>query len=195
MSPRFNPQNKSIFPSMQFLFPLLLMIVIIWCVTLYTDLASNRGLLSIRTIILYSRYIALSLIPVAIIQSFFSKYRVIALRSLFLSCLMAVFLFSEVFLADTIWADWTDKSREQGDKIVQSLNQYFEDEGQYPDALIDLVPDFLESIPRIEFGHRLEGFQYISSEDTFTLSFQAGKLTFCQYQAEPGSGSWQCGEP
>lgn len=41
---------------------------------------------------------------------------------------------------------------DSGRLLFSALNKYFDDNGRYPDMLVDLVPDYIDNIPPPEWG-------------------------------------------
>ncbi|MBT6321900.1 MAG: hypothetical protein HOJ31_06910 [Anaerolineae bacterium] len=40
-----------------------------------------------------------------------------------------------------------DEGKKQGDNIVNAIEKYYENEGDYPESLADLLPNYLDEIP------------------------------------------------
>ncbi|MCD4652483.1 hypothetical protein K8T06_00945 [bacterium] len=100
-------------------------------------------------------------------------------------------LFTEAYLAGETWKTWTFNTISKGNNIIISLENYFDDNGEYPNSLIDLVPEYLNSIPNQQFKFRYDGFDFSSSGETFQLSFTAGNYTYCVYESAAPKQQWQ----
>jgi hypothetical protein len=68
--------------------------------------------------------------------------------------------------------------------VLDALQAYWETNHSYPDSLQNLVPDYLEEIPRPRVGliqHEGERFLYTNLGDSFLLEFAGAKWVQCAY--------------
>jgi hypothetical protein len=68
--------------------------------------------------------------------------------------------------------------------VLDALQAYREDHHGYPDRLENLVPDYLDEIPRPRVGviqHEGERFLYTNLGDSFLLEFAGAKWVQCAY--------------
>lgn len=86
----------------------------------------------------------------------------------------------------------TDKflpSIERGDKVINTLESYFQENGNYPKTLNDLVPGFISEVPKVgvfdnDFfylnyrSYAEENNRTYNGPDRFTLSFRLCKPSF-----------------
>jgi hypothetical protein len=72
-----------------------------------------------------------------------------------------------------------------GDKIVFALKAYYKDNGEYPDELEQLIPDYLDEIPELPVGTKK--WQYTGKKDLFFLLFSGNRVSNypnCTYVSE-----------
>ena len=108
-------------------------------------------------------------------------------------------LITKTTLAPTLdwWNEESKNSTEIGDQIVEAIERYYQDKGIYPNSLNDLVPVYIEEIPKTFTGR---GFAYVlHSPDYFTLKFpftrrSNDKVQFaCGYSDGVTTiGEWEC---
>jgi hypothetical protein len=69
-------------------------------------------------------------------------------------------------------------------KVLDAIQSYRADKGSYPDDLAELVPGYLDQIPRARMGlvpHRNEEFTYSNFGDSFALEFASVLWVQCAY--------------
>jgi hypothetical protein len=69
-------------------------------------------------------------------------------------------------------------------RVLDALRSYREAEGGYPDELAQLVPEYLDEVPRARMGwipHRHEEFTYSNFGDSFALEFASVLWVQCAY--------------
>lgn len=95
------------------------------------------------------------------------------------------------------WNEESTKSIAIGNKIIEAIDRYYLENGVYPNTLSDLVPDYLNEIPKTITGH---GFAFVlHSPDYFTLKFPYTRRSndvvsyACGYSDGPDHiGEWEC---
>jgi hypothetical protein len=66
-----------------------------------------------------------------------------------------------------------DKVFEDGNRIVHALEQYYKDNNKYPVSLSELVPKYIESVPKIKTTYDREGdFSYFKYGNNCFLGFE-----------------------
>jgi hypothetical protein len=69
-------------------------------------------------------------------------------------------------------------------RVLDAIQSYRADKGSYPDDLAELVPGYLDQIPRARMGlvpHRNEEFTYSNFGDSFALEFASVLWVQCAY--------------
>ena len=90
------------------------------------------------------------------------------------------------------WDEESEKSKEIGNKIVVAIENYYQDFGNYPKSLEDLIPRYLDEIPQTTTGH---GFAYQLYENNYyVLKFPFTRRNIaCGYSNGPDTiGGWEC---
>jgi len=77
-----------------------------------------------------------------------------------------------------------------GEEIISALETYHTDNGEYPETLDDLVPDYIAAI---SVGEYLHEWRYTSDGLTYTLEFvyYGPGVNTCIW--ESGASDWICG--
>lgn len=86
-------------------------------------------------------------------------------------CIILFLGFSIIFSLYSIYRDLIEeklieKTKIQGNEIVDALERYFAENKRYPDSLDKLVPKYLTKIPRPKWG---QGWRYISGGESFFI--------------------------
>ncbi|HPQ40608.1 MAG TPA: hypothetical protein PLV45_09565 [bacterium] len=191
---KHRPEHTSLFPSWRTLAPLGLLIGMLWICVLYADLASFRGTVSLRSAIHVIKYIALIAGLLSIGLTVIRPLKIIGIRAAAVALVFFLFCISESAVANAVWTHWTAETLSAGNRIIAALDEYYAHNGDYPDSLLDLVPEYLKSIPELQYRYRYQGFGYSSTGWTFRLEFDVAGLTHCVYTAGPRSAQWQCSE-
>jgi hypothetical protein len=73
--------------------------------------------------------------------------------------------------------------------IIAALESYHAPNGEYPDSLDALVPDYLTAIPS---GEQIDELWYVRTDTSYTLSFSytGPGMNACNYT--PEAGEWAC---
>lgn len=182
----------TIYHQTPYLFALMLLGLIIWLILLYADLSTNRGLISIRTGIRIGKWSCLMLSVPALISCIPSKSRTLAITISMILISLTVFLFTEAVLAESIWNSWLDQTLVEGDRLIVALDHYYDDTGEYPATLVQLIPEYVTSLPRQQFGFRVQGFDYESTGESYLLFFSVAELSFCKHHSQITEVNWQC---
>jgi hypothetical protein len=83
----------------------------------------------------------------------------------------------------------------RGDQIVVALEAYRQKRGEYPAALEDLAPDFLDKPQLRELdGVEIE-YYYARSLAGYKLGFFYGPRISCSLNSHGGVGEWVCSDP
>lgn len=139
--------------------------------------------------------IASSATGVAIVTGVWTAWSLPRWRKL--TALMIGIVFPAAFFA-SIWvgASWSPESitKKNGDLIVQSLEQYYVENGVYPTELTELVPGYLTGLPKALTTQRT-GWLYTSTINQYTLGYwhspgSYGIVTLCLHQSR--SKKWEC---
>lgn len=188
------PEHPVLFPSWRTMLPLGMLLAILWISILYADLASFRGPVSLRSAIALLKYIALSAAIAALPVSFIRTLKTIALRTCVIAFVLFLFFLSESLMADTVWNRWTRDTIQVGNGLITALDAYYTDHAVYPDVLVDLVPEYMESIPSLQYEYRFQGFNYTPSIQSYRLEFSVAGLTHCYYTTTDTPAMWHCSE-
>ncbi len=82
-------------------------------------------------------------------------------------------------------------ARERADRVVAAIDAYHADHGDYPEALSDLAPVYLPSVPLAKYTLMFSTFNYMKVKDGAILFYVAlppfGRPT---YRFGAGKGSW-----
>jgi hypothetical protein len=76
-----------------------------------------------------------------------------------------------------------------GATIIEALEAYHADLGEYPESLDALVPDYLDAVPS---GTQIQEFRYMRTDASYLLSFSytGPGMNNCDYT--PEAGEWDC---
>jgi hypothetical protein len=87
------------------------------------------------------------------------------------------------------WNEESEESKVIGNQIVAAIERYYQDTGSYPESLGDLIPHYLDEIPKTTTGH---GFAYhLYDNDYYILEFPFTRRNIaCGYT--PVSKEWEC---
>ena len=87
------------------------------------------------------------------------------------------------------------KGIETGDEIVDAIENYHKDKGQYPKSLDDLIPEYLEKIPVTVTGEEYKyGVFEVEGFGPYSLHFSIagdGWMGGCVYSTK--YSAWECG--
>jgi hypothetical protein len=102
------------------------------------------------------------------------------------ACIIAV-----KFLPLSVTANWTSARKKEsiqiGDAIVSALKAYYADHHRYPDALDNLAPQYMSSVPQPTAGDGT--WRYFSRGTEFYLQFAVpAGYPSCNYHLK--SGQW-----
>jgi hypothetical protein len=86
-------------------------------------------------------------------------------------------------------ADIEAENKARGTIIINALYKYQQDHDNFPSTLNDLVPDYLDSVPKTNGGDRF--FYNTNSIDGFLLGFSVKPKFGCGYTDQ--SKKWECG--
>jgi len=102
--------------------------------------------------------------------------------------LMAVFLFG--FIPGLFVNGYQNyQRRESAELIIEKLEQYFEEHGQYPIKLSELEPKYLSSVPTSNWGLSKIEFEYHTNiEKSYSINYKIG--LGCGWSYSNGGG-WQ----
>ncbi|MDR2761043.1 MAG: hypothetical protein LBB88_00395, partial [Planctomycetaceae bacterium] len=75
-----------------------------------------------------------------------------------------------------------------GNVIVIAIEKYHFDNNEYPEQLKQLVPDYLEEIPKHRLGTRK--WKYVREENRFQLTFMARPWGYPSYSYNSETGKW-----
>jgi hypothetical protein len=82
-----------------------------------------------------------------------------------------------------------DENEKAGERIVNALYAYKQAYGVFPNTLNDLVPDYLDKIPKTAGWH--DFFYATDPIESFILDFKAAPRTYCGYTDK--LKGWECG--
>jgi len=94
----------------------------------------------------------------------------------------------------TIWVLFTSSNTqerylEEAKTVVSAINEFEVVNQRFPDQLMDLVPNYIKSIPKDWAGHEL--FYSTDKVNGFNLSFQVRPNYGCGYTNK--TKQWECG--
>jgi hypothetical protein len=93
--------------------------------------------------------------------------------------------------ADITWGFYKNDCITIGNTIVEALERYKLDKGEYPESLEQLVPDYMSKIPKHKVGTKR--WKYTSGGTNFVLLFSPNaKYDYpnCSYVSDLGNGEW-----
>lgn len=85
------------------------------------------------------------------------------------------------------------KGYEKAKPIIEALEKYRAEKGDYPKTLAELTPEYLAELPTDESGQNYK-YQYKADEKNFILSFNyaAPGLGICECNYYPAQKKWFC---
>ena len=86
-------------------------------------------------------------------------------------CMILILGFLIIFAGYSMYRNLIDENLRKetmvsGDKIVKGLESYFLKYNKYPDSLNELIPEYLDKIPKAKWG---EGWRYESDSKSFWI--------------------------
>ena len=104
---------------------------------------------------------------------------------------VVAFCVSEMFATHIIISHQNRQTRDVAETVVFALDNYFEANRCYPDALEALVPDYLPSVPNTALGwHRRSFYYHKSADDRFSISYDYPFFMYCRFNSD--SRVWFC---
>jgi len=95
--------------------------------------------------------------------------------------------------------DWSPASvaetQLRGDRIAAALNNYRQDEGEYPTSLDALVPTYLSEVPPPTAGNGLWGYESYDRNSRFRLWFEGTAEDTPVYIYDSTTKKWAAGAP
>ena len=82
-----------------------------------------------------------------------------------------------------------DEGYRLSETVIKALDRYHSDKGKYPDGLRDLVPDYLDNLPK---SRQINRWQYQNKDTNYTLTFNYIDACneFCTYSSD--NQKWAC---
>jgi hypothetical protein len=81
------------------------------------------------------------------------------------------------------------EGQEVGNRIIEAIDKYYEEKGQYPDILDDLIPDYLSEIPHTPSG---QAFEYTLNYDIYMLLFKSSTKRGANCAFGKRQSFWDC---
>lgn len=81
-------------------------------------------------------------------------------------------------------------STQRGDAIVHALNEYYDENGQFPISLTELVPMYIDDIPPPLAGNGRWEYSVNDTKQTFFLLFGLNKSMYPSRSFSSLSGMW-----
>lgn len=166
--------------------------VLLWFLLLYADLTTRQKFFSLGIVLMMVSMFLLLLVFISILFIFLPTTRRFGKNCLIWTFVPFLFLSIEFTASQIIWGQWKDATIIEGNRIVAALDQFKADIGKYPDTLQELIPNYLDIIPRTQFRYWVNEFEYSRREDEFLLGFGAGGLIYCRFNEKWTGRKWFC---
>lgn len=165
---------------------------LLWFVLLYADLKTHQHFFSLGIVLMMVSILLLLLVCCSMLFIFLPQTRRFGKKCLIRTFIPFLFLSIEFTASQIIWGQWENATINEGNRIVAALDQFNADNGKYPDTLQELIPNYLDIIPRTQFRYWVNEFEYSRREDEFLLGFGAGGLIYCRFNEEWTGRKWFC---
>lgn len=144
-------------------------VIIAFLISLINYVIKLNGITYLKNIIRYLPLIGAAFFITGIITFITKKERTL----LSLSILFILFLISSNILSSHVSNMQDKKVFNDGNHIVQALENYFIDNNQYPEKLDELVPKYIKNIPKIKTTNSEVDFNYFTKDsgNSYYLGF------------------------
>ena len=146
------------------------------------------GLFILDAFVFNQGIIALVTIPVIIIMLLitliFKKYRAKYKKRL---VVIGIYLVMSVMIIASIRVN-NKIAENRGEMLIEHCENYKAKYGSYPGALSDLVPEYIEKIPRAKYALQYNDFKYTANQNKHLLMYVAfpphGRVYYCFEEGE-----------